>query len=252
MVALLSAMMSHAVAQNDTIVAFVGDLPTETPMRDVMFPKQATATWSAGFFFGSDYNNHIIDMAYANKLVYTGEKGKTAGVFAQYWLTGWLSGRADVLWLQKNYRMVRENPNISFCHTNYTNNYLQIPLTAHISFGRNAKVYGFGGFYVGYWMSGHREGQSFSVTYLLTGDESTTHFDEDYEFDSQRDNRFDAGWTFGGGLQVTMFHRVIVFGEMRWYYGITDIQKNYMNNLNPQYNTTRAFQFGAAYWFGNN
>lgn len=249
---LLSIGLNPVVAQNDTIVAFVGDdLSAGTPMKDVLFPRHATAPWSAGLFFGSDYNKHIVNMAYADKLVYTGEKGKTAGIFAQYWLTGWLSGRADVLWLQKNYNMRRENPYISFCHTKTTTNYLQIPLTAHVSLGRAAKVYGFGGAYVGYWMSGHRKGQSFSATYLLTQDESTTYFDEDYEFDSRRDNRFDAGWTYGGGLQVTLFHRLNIFGEMRWYYGFTDVQKNYMDNRNPRYNTTRSFQFGAAYWFGN-
>ena len=48
---------------------------------------------------------------------------------------------------------------------------------------------------------------------------------------------------FGGG-----FDRIEVGAELRWYYSTTDIQKPYMTNLNPRYNTAVAAQFGISYW----
>ena len=42
--------------------------------------------------------------------------------------------------------------------------------------------------------------------------------------------------------------KIEVGAEIRWYYSITDIQKPYMTNLNPRYNTAVAFQAGLSYW----
>jgi len=44
--------------------------------------------------------------------------------------------------------------------------------------------------------------------------------------------------------------KIDVSVDMHWYYGLTDVQKNYMTNLNPRYNTTRAIQVGISYWLG--
>ena len=105
------------------------------------------------------------------------------------------------------------------------------------------------GGYGGWWLSGRREGQSLSVSYLITGNQDDTFFDEEYKFNDSRDNRFDAGIVYGFAAQCTIAKKVELSAEMRWYYGLTDVQKNYMTNLNPRYNTTRVIQFGAAYWF---
>lgn len=232
------------------------ELPATNTMSEILFPHKAPAPWSVGLYYGTDNNEHVVDMSYATSMIYSGLGGKTAGLTAAYWLWGWLSFRADLALVQKNYLMHRENTNITFCRTETTNNYLSLPMTAHISFGRTAKLYAFGGMYAGYWLSSHRSGRTLSFTWLLNQDNGSTYFDEDYLFDSRRDNRFDGGWLYGGGFRITLFSTVELFAEMRWYYGLTDEQKNYMSNLNPRYNTTRAILFGASYWLkfntGNN
>jgi hypothetical protein len=85
------------------------------------------------------------------------------------------------------------------------------------------------------------------VTYSFSNDREYT-FDEDVEFNDKRDNRIDKGFTWGAGISGWIKGRIEVGAEVRWYYGIEDIQKPYMRNLNPRYNTTFAIQGGVSYW----
>lgn len=179
---------------------------------------------------------------------YTDLGGFTAGIRAAYHLTGWMALRADVAMVQKNYRLDRDANMVSFVYTESTNNYLSVPVVAEFSLGRQFRLCGIIGGYAGYWLSGHRTGQSLSVTYLVTGDMDDTFFDEDYTFNDTRDNRFDAGVVYGVALHLTVVKKLDINAELRWYYGLTDVQKQYMHNLNPRYNTTRALQFGLSYW----
>ncbi len=213
-----------------------------------LFPKKAIADLSLGAFGGTGSNHHIIDMSYAIDMKYTDMSGFTAGITASRHLTGWFSLRADFALVQKNYRMDRDNSYVSFVYTESTNNYLSLPVTAVVSLGRTFRVCGFFGGYTGYWLSGRREGLSLSVPTLVVGRNEDNAFDESYEFDSRRDNRFDAGLVYGFGIRCAVVRKLDISAEMRWYYGLTDIQKNYMTNLNPRYNTTRALQFGLSYW----
>lgn len=214
-----------------------------------LFPKGAVSKWSLGAFAGPASNHHVIDVAYATDMKYTDKSGYSAGIGAAFHPTGWFALRADVAMVQKNYRLDRDNRFLSFVYTESTNNYLSVPVVAVLSAGRNFRVSGIVGGYAGWWLSGRREGQSLSVSYLITGNQGDTFFDEEYKFNGSRDNRFDAGIVYGFAAQCTIAKKVELSAEMRWYYGLTDVQKNYMTNLNPRYNTTRVIQFGAAYWF---
>lgn len=223
----------------------------ENTFRWSVLPSEPVARWSFGLFAGPDNNHHVIDVAYATDMKYTDGKGLTAGVMANWHPWGWLSLRADLVYVEKNYRLDRDNRYLPFVFTEYEDSYFSFPVTAVLSFGRTFRVIGIFGGYVGYWLSGHRSGQSLSVTYLVTGSEEDTYFDSDYEFNDVRDNRFDAGLVFGTGIRCAIARKVDLSAELRWYYGLTDIQKNYMTNLNPRYNTTRTLQFGIAYWLGS-
>ncbi len=214
-----------------------------------LFPKKIYSQWSLGVFAGPASNHHVIDVAYATDMKYTDKSGYSVGVGASFHPTGWLALRADVAMVQKNYRLDRDNRFLPFVYTESTNNYLSVPVVAVLSAGRNFRVSGIVGGYAGWWLSGRREGQSLSVSYLITGNQADTFFDEEYKFNDSRDNRFDAGIVYGFAAQCTIVKKVELSAEMRWYYGLTDVQKNYMTNLNPRYNTTRVIQFGAAYWF---
>ena len=213
-----------------------------------VFPKKAPSHLSVGLFGGFDNNHHVIDVAYATDMKYTDLSGFTAGLALGYHPTGWFALRDDVAMVQKNDRLDRDNRYLPFVYTESTNNYLSVPVVAELSIGRTFRVVGIIGGYAGYWLSGHREGQSLSVTYLVTNNQEDTFFDEDYQFNDTRDNRFDAGLVYGFSARCTIVKKIDLSAEIRWYYGLTDIHKKYMSNLNPRYNTTRAIQFGIAYW----
>lgn len=213
-----------------------------------LFPRHAVKNWSVGLFAGQASNNHIVNVAYAIDMKYSGLDGFTAGLTASRHFSGWFSLRADMAFVQKNYRLDRDGNFVSFMYTEMTNNYVSLPVTAVISMGRSFRLNGFFGGYVGYWLSGHREGKSLSVPYLIVGNEDDCYYDEAYEFSSERDNRFDAGLTYGFAVRCSIVQKIDLSAEMRWYYGLTDVQKKYMENLNPRYNTTRTLQFGLSYW----
>ena len=216
--------------------------------RSTMFPSEAVSRFSVGLFGGVDNNTHVVNVGYATDMKYTSMGGTTAGIAAVWHPTGWFALRADAAWVQKNYRLDRDSYYVSFVYTESTNNYLSVPIAAEISFGRTFRLVTRLGVYAGYWLSGQRVGQNLSVSYLISGDESYTYFDEEYSFDDERDNRFDAGLDFGVGLRLAIAKKIDLSVDLHWYYGLTDVQKNYMTNLNPRYNTTRALQFGVAYW----
>ena len=230
------------------VAGFVVNAQDDGTFRNTVFPTDPISRWSVGVFGGSDKNHHIVNVQYATDMKYTDMGGYSAGLSASYHLNGWFSLRGDVALVQKNHRLDRDNRYLPFVYTESTNNYLSVPVTAVVSMGRTFRVCGFFGGYAGYWLSGHREGQSLSVTYLVTNDQTDTFFDEDYTFNDVRDNRFDAGLVFGVAARCALLRKVDISAELRWYYGMTDVQKNYMTNLNPRYNTTRTLQFGIAYW----
>ncbi len=207
--------------------------------------------WSLGIIGGWEENTPVVNMPdYASTITYQPLSGATVGITSKYAITNWLYGRADLVWLQKNFKMNRSGFSAAnIINSQYTNNYLTLPITAMMSFGYNFRINAFAGGYVGYWLNGHRTGKSFSWDYCLNGSTKYIDFDEEYTFNDERDNRFDAGLTFGGGISYIIAQKIEINLEARWYYGLTDIQKNYMTFMRHHYNTTMALQLGAYYKF---
>ena len=205
-----------------------------------------TYRWTLGAVGGLARNHHVIDMSYQNELKYDDyTNGYTAGVRASFQFFPWIALRADVVLIQKNYNFVHavNTPNYSFSvNTATKNSYLNVPLMIDLSVGRKVKVHGMAGGYAGYWLKSHRSGVSYPITDVNTD----KTFDEDVPFNEVRDNRFDAGFVWGAGVsaEISRFELEV---DVRWYYGVTDIQKNYMRHLNPRYNTTLVFQGGISY-----
>lgn len=220
---------------------------------DTSSKKSIPIRWSLGICGGWAQNHHVIDMAYQTDIQYDKTaSGYTAGLQSYCHFSNWFALRADLVWVQKNYNMthninyysIRENVS-----TQTTNDYLSVPLVAVFSVGKAFRLQAFGGGYVGYWLRSHRKGQSYSMTYSMYDEKESNTFDEDMEFSQVRDNRFDAGLTWGAGLSGVIAKKIEIGAEIRWYYGLTDIQKQYMKNLNPRYNTTMVIQGGVGYWF---
>ena len=238
-----------------TIVAAMGsalaqDVDPSKMVDTPIFPHKLH--WSFGVLGGYDQNYHIVDMSYMSGMKYDAyTPGRTFGLQVGYSPAKWLTFRLDAVMIQKNYNMVHvfQYYNMRYSMTNLaTNEYVNVPLVAMLNVGKKVRLHAFGGGYVGYWLSGHRSGQSYSMSYSITGDESTNVFDQDYEFSEVRDNRRDAGFTWGAGLSGIIAKHFELGAEVRWYYGILDIQNDYMRNLSPRYNTTFVIQGGVCYW----
>ncbi len=221
-----------------------------TPAADSSAAKETR--WSLGINGGWAQNRHSIDMSYMKDIEYDKTaNGFSAGLQACFYPVKWFALRADLDLVQKNYNMNHVfiyygNRTVTSTYT--TNDYLSLPIVVQFSAGKMVRVRAFGGGYVGLWLRSHRKGTSYSCTYTIYGDEASNAFDSDMEFSTVRDNRFDAGLTWGAGLSGIIAKRIEVGVELRWYYGLTDIQKNYMTNLNPRYNTTMVVQGGISYW----
>lgn len=69
-------------------------------------------------------------------------------------------------------------------------------------------------------------------------------YSEKVDFDSRRDNRFDAGVTAGAGVEYRLTPLISLTAEVRHYYGLTNMYKNTTVG-DPRYNTTWTFQAGC-------
>lgn len=215
---------------------------------------QAQAQWKVGVEAGYDYNFYHIDTHYAYDFRYDGRSGFTVGVPVEYGILDWLAVRADLTYLQKGYKMHR-GYNETF--QNRSDQYLSLPMMARFSFGDD-KLKGFlhvGG-YVGYWLKSHLKGceisNSFNTDEVLNEEEGKIFYpyDKEYSFNSQRDNRFDAGLVGGVGVCYRVLPQLEVEMEGRCYYGLTSTTKNYMEySKQPRYNTTIVILAGIKYCF---
>ena len=204
--------------------------------------------WSVGVTGGLDRNYHFVDMSYMNEYHYSKyAEGNSYGVQIGFSPLNWLTLRVDGVVLQKNYYRdhVVGGTNMSLPDTTY-NKYVNVPVMLMLNVGKTVRLHAFGGGYWGYWLESSRKGVTQSMNGLVT-------YSEVVDFDSPesqvRDNRTDVGLVWGCGLSGVIMKRIEVGVEARWYYGLYDIQKDYMAHLNPRYNTTFVIQGGVSYWF---
>lgn len=214
--------------------------------------QSAAAQWSVGVQGGAVRNTLNIDNGYAYDRHYTSKWGATFGIPIRYDFNSWFGLQSEVSVTYKNYGIERSWAYASNYY-DFTNTYLDIPVMARFKFG-SEKIYGYAlaGAYIGAWLNSHIKGAQ--MRYFDQAEEpdefySGYKFDEKYEFDSRRDNRFDAGITAGLGVQYAINSRFGVFAEVRYSYGLTDTQKDYMRHRFPRYNNTLALQIGATYTF---
>lgn len=206
-----------------------------------------TPHFSIGVLGGLDRNYHIVDMSYMNDYSFSPyAPGRTYGLQLGYSPWKWLTFRVDGVMVDKNYyrQHMLANGGGAYPDTT-TNQYVNVPVVLMLNVGNKIRVHAFGGVYGGYWLSSHRKGRTMAVF-------GSPEYDEDVDLDSKESqikfNRKDGGFTYGVGLSGMIAKRIEIGVEARWYYGIYDIQKEYMTFLNPRYNTTFALQAGLSFW----
>ena len=210
------------------------------------------AQWQVGVTGGRSINTLSTHTHYAYDLNYDTSWGWAFGIPVTYSFNEWFALRADAMLVQKNYGMNRggffRGRGIGY---DVRSEYFSLPVVTQFSFG-GKRLRGFinGGGYVGYWLSSHRtEGVMTFMDWLQNVHRQV--YSEKNDFDSRRDNRFDAGVTAGVGMEYILTPRIGITIEARQYYGLTNLYKNKIVG-EPRYNTTWTFQVGCKYYFKEN
>lgn len=218
----------------------------------ILCTASASAQWSIGVDGGVSFNTLQTGRSYDYDRNYDSKTGFTVGIPVRYDFKDWLGLQTEVAVMQKNYKMHR-SAIYRYNYYDYTNTFLNIPVMARFSFGgRNLRGYMLAGGYVGGWLKSHVKGaqnQYFLIPETTEDRFGKYKFDEDVKFDSRRDNRFDGGLVAGLGLQYSISREIGVFAEGRYYYALTDMQKNYMKGLQGRYNNTITISLGVIYTF---
>ena len=213
----------------------------------------ASAQWRIGIQAGYTRNSLSTSSGYFYDRRYVDLGGLTVGIPVQYGFTDWFAVGAEVDYIQKNYGQ-RRSGFYAPLHEDMTNHYLSVPIYGRFSFG-GSHLRGFvdAGVYGGGWLSAHRKGTHFSMfgtpdddSYNDVGSSYRLYsYDEKYEFDSRRDNRFEAGALIGVGLEYRFTPIWALQANFRYYRSLTDMQKDYMKERMPRYLDTFAFQLGV-------
>ena len=169
--------------------------------------------WSVGAGIGLNINVPDVETAYMTNVAYNPSFGLGANLSVAYQPYKWLAVRSGIHFVPKNY---------TYLHSITVEN-------QEGSVGSNT-------------LNGNRNGAAIP----LGNRNDDGSFAENYVFNSTRDNRFDAGIIFGTGLGIACSRVVDINIDLLNLYGLTDVQKNYMRQLNPHYNTTFVLQTGVT------
>lgn len=208
----------------------------------MLVPMTALAQWRAGVHIGGDYNSYSRDVHYLSDYHYEGANGFAINAMAQYDFLSWLGVRADIAFVQKNHKESRKLVTMDY---DVNNSYLLLPVMASFSFG-GGKLRGFMnlGVYGGYWLNSRMKGSYCNLQTSLPYD-----VDEDIPFSDTRDQRWDGGLVAGAGMEYRFATHWAAQMEVRHYYSLTSITKDYMRYSDPRYNSTTAFTLGVQYLF---
>ena len=197
------------------------------------------AAWTIGINVGPSLNWQTRESGYTYDMAYNTGWGAAAGVSVSYEALDWLFARIDVQFAQKNYSMHRMQDMFADMnvHTDYTLNYLQVPLLADWTFGSNVRSHIYTGAYVGGWLNGK--------TYRVLAYNGSTQQGA-YTF-TPEDNRFEAGLAGGVGVTYDVLPKLRIGGEIMLYYSLTSTLKKqqYMNYT--RYNNTLTVSVTASY-----
>jgi hypothetical protein len=238
---------SYLSAQNDSLKLQVIDTVESKTVVD--------KRWLIGLEIGITKNYLITDISSLPFTELKPQGGYLVGVRVEYSLNKWMSICSNLSWLQKNYKIERTDFFVGV-YEKFTNSYLQLPVFSQFSFG-DKRVKGFlniGG-YIAYWKSAWVKGSEGNIlnpvdTVYFNSNPNTFleenkpyNYDQAYEFNSTRDNRFELGWLLGLGVSYDA-KKYKLFIEGRLTQATSDQQKKYMINQVARYNQTYSLSAG--------
>lgn len=172
------------------------------------------------------------------------------GFMAKYSIAPWFAIRTDLSAMTRSYRMDRNLHYLDPVYTEYTNNYLMLPVMADFSFGGD-KLRGhayFGG-YGGWWADAKTKGTTYWMTDYYIYFEN---FDGQREFNSE-DQRFIAGAVGGAGLSYVVYEgpelNLGLQLDALYYYDLVSHHKGYAHLSDPRYLNTLSLTLGLFFSF---
>ena len=209
----------------------------------LLFPQTALAQFDKfeiGFSAGATHNT-LYTETIRSLSKYEQKIGFSVSVPMQYYVKNWLAVELDLSCLQKNYAWNHGN----FASETTKNTYIQLPVILHFSFGKKQfKVFVNAGGWGGYLLNRRVNGSILNVY----DPKNYYSYNEKSEFDKRKDQRFELGFLAGAGVEYFLKNQYRIFVEIRYCYGLTDLQKkNYMINQIPRYNDTYLFQAGCLF-----
>lgn len=200
------------------------------------------------------FNSHNNGAPVKNKQL----AGFNTALIVHYPVKHWLAIQSGAGIIQKNYSFNRTG-NYTGVYQSFTNTYAYIPLTVLAAWNhKKINYYGKLGWYAAYWLSARTTGAVPNLlnTYsnvnnngIITDYFLLTRYNEKYVFNKRTDRRFETGWLAGAGLSCTITSRISVFAEGKYYYSLTDQQKNYSLTHIPGYNQTVNIAVGGLLSF---
>lgn len=216
------------------------------------------AQTSFGVEGGLCYNIYHTNIANRPATTLEGRPGFALGVLFRYYIYPGLFITAIPGVLQKGYSMQRTD-SLSGEYDQHTNTYLQAPIGIGWSHEwKRMRLELSGGPFVGYWLYGHIKGSTADVFSGVTGNGAAGQGSEQfqlrsysgsYSFLSQRDNRWEAGWWLGPGMQYRLTSSCRLTAGAKYYQSLTSQGKSPVSPI-PAYNRTWTFTIGCLWWPG--
>jgi hypothetical protein len=172
------------------------------------------------------------------------------GLYAK--LTGGYQFRSGLLietgpsLLQKSYALIHTDTSLSVLDQYTRNDYVQWELNIGFANTLFKKIgyRAFVGAYRAYWFGGRIKGAFSNIFNTAAPFPQTFSYDQKYEFDSHRDQRWEWGWHYGLELNIPVKDCCSPFIGVRVYESEEDQQNPYQLGLVPRYNHTVALSFG--------
>ncbi|RZK76348.1 MAG: PorT family protein [Pedobacter sp.] len=223
----------------------------------LLMTVNAYAQFSAGLSGGYNRNYLYTNVGYRAYTQYQPVDGFSLSIPIKYTINNWLAVQTEAQFIQKNYR-VNRNDFLQGIYNTTMNQYLQLPIMGHFSFG-GQQLKGFlnlGG-YAGYWATSLNNGVTAGLSSKMVDDfkyyldvKENIAYNESHTFDERKDRRLELGWLTGLGISYQLA-RYTLFIEGRYSQSFLDQQKNYMLNQIPRYNQTYMAQIGCLFLLRN-
>jgi hypothetical protein len=206
------------------------------------------------------FSSNSFSTAISNRVstkIFSG-KGFDGTLSVRHRLFPWLYITATPTLLQKNYSIERTDSFYGIGQ-HYRNTFVQLPIGLSLVYGKRFRVSIDPGLYLGYWLSGRVEGGIANIFGVIdsTGSSGQTterfpisNYNESYQFQNRRDNRWQLGWVLGVGAQYRVSGNYWLVGNTRYYRSLTSQEKS-ITGMGPSYNATWTFSAGVMWEIGN-